>query len=183
MPVDCGDALGVPLAAAGDYDGALRTALLAYKERDRRDLARALALLLGGAVESLGRPGTVLVPVPSSGRARRARGGDHVLRLARLAGPVHTPLRLVRTVRDSAGLDTAARRENLAAAMSARPGRGHVVLVDDIATTGATLAEAGRALREAGYQLDGAAVVAVTRRRDGADRWQVASHGSSVGAT
>lgn len=158
-----------PLAAAAVYDGAVRTALLAYKERGRRDLARSLGALLARAVG--GCSGAVLVPVPSSARARRERGGDHVLRLARVAArecgtTVAAPLRLVRPVRDSAGLDVAARTANLDAAMAARfsPGRP-ALIVDDIVTTGSTLREAARALRDAGWDVSGAAVVAATQRR------------------
>ncbi|MDQ6849325.1 MAG: ComF family protein [Actinomycetota bacterium] len=158
-----------PVAAAGAYDATLRKALLAYKERDRRDLARALGGQLARAVRVY--PACVLVPVPSSAAARRLRGGDHILRLARIAArdartSVATPLCLVRRVRDSAGLDPAARAANLAGAMVARRSAGTpAVIVDDIATTGSTLREAARALREAGWEVRGAAVVAATRRR------------------
>ena len=71
-------------------------------------------------------------------------------------------------VRDSAGLTTAARAANLDAAMRARPPRRDgraAVVVDDIVTTGATLREAARALRAAGWTVVGAAVVAATPRR------------------
>ena len=122
--------------AAVPYGGAVRRALIAYKERDRRDLARPLAGLLSTAVRSGAQPGDVLVPVPCSRAARRHRGHDHVRALARRAArdrrmPLHACLGLVRGVQDSAGLDI----------------------------------EAARALRSAGWRVDGAAVVAATLRR------------------
>ena len=76
---------------AARYEGPVRAALLAYKERGRRDLAPALAELLARAVVAsrLADPyagGLVLVPAPSAHAAAAARGGDHVARLARRAG-------------------------------------------------------------------------------------------------
>jgi predicted amidophosphoribosyltransferase len=181
---------GVPTVAAGAYETALRRAVLAYKERGRRDLGGALADLLAGCVTELGPPpGAVLVPIPSSPRAARERGGDHVLRLSRkLAARTGLPvaggvLRLGRAVRDSAGLSTSERAVNLAGAMCARPPAGRAVppfdrdfarhpgrsipavLVDDVVTTGATLGEASRALRAAGWAVEGAVVVAATALR------------------
>jgi ComF family protein len=162
--------LDLPVVAATRYEGTVRTALLAYKERGRHDLARPLGRLLAPAVDGVDAP--VVVPVPSSAAARRARGGDHVVRLARIAARpgrrVAAPLTLVRSVQDSAGLDIAGRAANLRGAMRAAPAprRGRrVVIVDDIVTTGATLVEAARALRAAGWAVAGAAVVAATPRR------------------
>ena len=164
--------------AAGRYEHRLRSAVLAYKERGRHELARPLAQLLAvAALLSLRGPGApvVLVPVPSARAAARRRGGDHVLRLARVAGarwriPVEPALRLVRAVHDSAGLGAAARHANLAGAMAAArppPSVPAALLVDDIVTTGATLHEATRALRAAGWPVLGAVALAATplRRR------------------
>jgi len=169
--VPVGDLL---VRAATSYGGGVRSALIAYKERGRRDLAGPLGGLLAVAL-AYSPAGAVLVPVPSSAAARRARGGDHLVRLARVAarrsgGRVVPALVLVRHVDDSAGLDATARKVNLAHAMAAtRPAdpRRAAVLVDDITTTGATLVEAARALRARGWRVGGAAVVAATPKRVG----------------
>ena len=162
------DVARLRVTAGAVYDGAVRTALLAYKERDRRDLVPALRRLLTAALAAQTCSPGVLVPVPSSAVARRARGGDHVLRLLPRRMPRRQVLRLIRTVRDSAGLDAHARALNLAGAFAAAsppwPG-APAVIVDDIVTSGATLREAAAALQEAGWTVAGAAVVAATPRR------------------
>jgi len=171
----------LPICAAGWYDGPLRAAVLAYKERGRRDLARVLggllALAVAGAVlrahdELIDAPhaGLALVPAPSTAAARRARGGDHVAALARALRPsphwaVAPALQLTRPVLDSAGLGARARAGNLDRAMrAARPRTPDqpCVLIDDVVTSGATAAEAHRALRAAGWHVAGVAVVAAT---------------------
>lgn len=174
----------LPVVASTAYAGAARAVLLRYKERGRRDLVRVLAELLSRAVATLldsapGRGGlvAVLVPVPSSRAAGAARGGDHVVRLARRAGPplglgTARALMLGRAVRDAAGLGAEERAHNICGAMVGRPPPGRTrggervaaVIVDDIATTGATLREAERALRAAGWPVLGGAVVAATGR-------------------
>jgi predicted amidophosphoribosyltransferase len=163
--------------AAGSYEGALRTAIVGYKERGRRDLTRPLANLLAAAArQALGADAgpAVLIPIRSAPAAARARGGQHVTRLARIVArelgvPVAADaLGLTRATRDSAGLTVDERRANLAAAMTAaRPPTADrsALVLDDVVTTGATLEEAVRALRAAGWLVAGAAVVAATPRR------------------
>jgi predicted amidophosphoribosyltransferase len=170
--------------AAASYSDAVRAALIAYKERGRRDLGRPLGALLTGAVSGLlefnrtpSAP-VVLVAVPSSRGAAAARGGDHVARLVRRVAVsigircATGALSLVRGVQDSAGLSSAERAANLGGAMTARlaPPGCTAVLIDDIVTTGATLREARRALVESGWPVIGAAVVAATPRLDGNGR-------------
>lgn len=168
-------------AAAAPYAGPVRGALLAHKERGRLSLGPELGEALAAAVRCLEPPGPVLlVPVPSSRRAVRARGHDHALRLAAFAArslaqqgiPARATrvLELGRAVDDSARLGAGARTANLTGAMRVRPGRaaqGLVVLVDDLVTTGASLTEAARALAVAGAPVHGAATVAATARRGG----------------
>ena len=129
-----------PTVAVGRYRGALRAALLEYKERGRRELAGPLAELLAVAALNCAfgwhaglaeaRPLAMhwwLVPAPSRGSAARARGGDHMLELTsrmaeRVAGPLAAAggsvgagaaLRMGRGVRDSVGLSPSARSANL----------------------------------------------------------------------
>jgi predicted amidophosphoribosyltransferase len=169
---------GPVVFAAGEYGGAMRSALLAFKERGQRALAAPLAGYLSDAVDvgcrQLGVPGgePILVPIPSSRSAARQRGGDHLLRLVAGVAPqngieVQPVLRLVGRGRDSALLSAAQRSANLANRMRAVPATSDrpVLIVDDIVTTGATLTEASRALQAAGWKVCGAAVIAATKLR------------------
>ncbi len=173
---------GPPTFAAGDYAEELRTALLHYKERGRRQLVDRLADYLTGTVDVAVRaaadlPAAALVPIPSRRSAARERGGDHIARLARQVGrhlnlPVLPLLQLTGPVADSAGLNPAQRRANLAGRLRAQspPDQGiacqtQLILLDDVVTTGATLAEADRALGEAGWPHRSAVVLAATRLR------------------
>ncbi|MER5742421.1 ComF family protein [Streptomyces sp. NPDC002225] len=163
---------GLPVVhAAAAYEDAVRELLLGHKERGELGLAGPLGTALAGAVragavsaEAAGGP-LLLVPVPSARRAVAARGHDPMRRIARAAArelrrgglpaqavPV---LRQRRAVADQAGLDARSRHANLAGALEVVAGgerllaAGRVVLVDDVLTTGASLAESARALREA----------------------------------
>jgi predicted amidophosphoribosyltransferase len=159
-----------PVFALGRYGGPVRSALLAYKERGHRELARPFGAAVAGGLTSLRERiapagGWWLVPAPSRAAQARRRGGDHVRRLAEIAAAglaaagepaaVAPALRLARGVRDSVGLDAAARSANLAGRMRPRrsglpPAGTGVVLVDDVLTTGATVSECISALWLAG---------------------------------
>lgn len=169
--------LGFPVASAGGvYEGSLRRLVAAHKERGARHAGPLLGSLLASAVAI--QPGSgplTLVPVPSTAAAVRRRGYDSVLLIAsdaarwlrRSGRPVvvSRALRHVRRLEDQAGLDTAARLENVRGAMVARRVQGQVLVVDDVCTTGATLTEARRALLEAGAGECRAATVAATLLR------------------
>ncbi|MBO8195355.1 ComF family protein [Streptomyces oryzae] len=119
------------------------------------------------------RAPVTLVPVPSTRRAVAGRGHDPVRRMAQeaartlrregMAARVLPVLRQRRRVVDQSGLTAAQRTANLAGALEMVPGgerlldAGRVVLVDDVMTTGVSLAEAARALGGGGT----AAVLAV----------------------
>ncbi|MGH1563399.1 ComF family protein [Mumia sp. DW29H23] len=173
--------LVVPVSLTS-YDGVVVDVLHAYKEEPRTALAGPLGLLLAGAVRVAlaaargdGEP-VVLVPVPSRRRAVRARGFDAGAQLARATAAAlrrqglrarATPVLSVGRVADQAGLGAAERAANLAGAYRARrlPGRVSVVVTDDVLTTGASAAEAVRALSAAGSRPLAVATIAATRRR------------------
>ncbi|MCR2818106.1 phosphoribosyltransferase family protein [Microbacterium sp. zg.Y1090] len=157
---------GLDVHSALEFDGVAARVLRAFKEEGRTTLATALAPALAAALGSCGES-TAVVPVPSTAAAVRRRGYRPVELLARRAGA--RPWRLLRVVRASAdqrGLTRAARAQNVAGSLEAAPAAAgrRVVLVDDVVTTGATLAEAARALRAAGAQVVAAATVAATPR-------------------
>lgn len=170
-----------PCTAAGTYAGVVRLLVVGHKDRGRRAAADPLGRALAAAVLSAAaavppRAPVLLVPVPSSRAARRRRGGDDpLLRVARRAARivrrerpgsrVRPALRVARVTADQSGLSARERAANLAGALAARPSQRlelPVVLVDDVLTTGATLAEAARALRAGGTAPLACAVVAAT---------------------
>ena len=167
----------VPVAAAAEYGGALRDVIIGWKEHGRLALERPLAHLLAASIVALDPPERItLVPVPSRPDRRRSGGADVVRDLARVAGrlldrvgvdvTVTSALRVTGLVRDQAGLTASQRQANVHEAFGVRQvPLGVVVLVDDIVTTGATLAECIRALRGRGIAVTGAAVVAHRRGR------------------
>lgn len=134
---------------------------LATRLKFSGDLAcgRALAALWTEALPAV-RP-DLIVPVPLHRRRLRERGYNQAWELARpLARACGIPVRsdILRRTRESAPqteLDASARRNNVRKAFSVRPAFAwptHVAIVDDVMTTGATLAECALTLRRAGVR-------------------------------
>jgi ComF family protein len=109
-----------------------------------------------------------VVPVALAPGRARERGHDQADVLARscaaLSGvPLRRAVRRLRETRSQVGLGRDDRRRNVRDAFAAERIDGAVALVDDVVTTGATLAECARTLRRAGAREVRALVVAVER--------------------
>jgi ComF family protein len=143
------------------YAGPVRAALRALKYGGERRLAEPLGSALAGRWQAAGAGGDLLVPVPVHAERRRRRGYDQAVLLARAAAS-RLPMSVVEALeRERATvpqfeLGRERRAANVAGAFRVRAAvlpalRGAwVVLVDDVATTGATLVACALPLLDAG---------------------------------
>ena len=157
--------------AAARYGDVVRQAILAFKFGGRRALAAPLGDLLAETAAVLPVQGVdLLLPVPLHRRRERERGFNQSRLLARRVGTAWgVPVRADVLARAAATLpqtDLGAedRRANVRGAFTLRRpdvvvGR-HVLLVDDIMTTGATAGECAGLLRDAGAATVGVVTVA-----------------------
>ena len=194
-PTPVPDGLVTPWATEV-YEGAVRALVVGHKDRGqwghRRVLGELLAEAVRGATAYVDADPAVpllLVPVPSRPGAGRRRGYEATSAIvrsaaARLRGDqgvdrsvAVAPLLVSLGAADQAGLDAAGRAANLGGSMHCpstrlarvgrRRGRAHVLVCDDVVTTGATAREAQRALEAVGLPPLAVAAVAATRRRHG----------------
>jgi ComF family protein len=179
---------GVPIGLPGDtpaplvqlewcapFTGVTRRALHALKYDGERRLAPMMGAALARRWAAAGAAGDALVPVPASPDRVRDRGYDQAALIATAAGPrldlpvVHA-LERARATTAQFDLDRSARATNLVDAFRVRDPAvaaalrdRWLVLVDDVVTTGATLAACATALLEAGATAVSA--IAVARER------------------
>lgn len=159
-----------PTIAFGAFGGALAIALRRLKYQDRPELASPLGHLARQAARQAGLTADLVVPVPLHPRRLVDRGYNQAaLIAAEVAVELGAPLAArglvrLRNTPQQAHLDRAARHCNMREAFRARlplaiHGR-RVVLVDDVATTGATLTACSEALLAAGAASVTAIVIA-----------------------
>lgn len=143
------------------YSGPIRAALRALKYDGERRLARPLGAAAAGRWREAGRGGEVVVPVPVHAERRRARGYDQAVLLATAVAeglrlPIAEALARERATVPQFELGRERRAANVRGAFIVRAQAAPVVrgrwilLVDDVATTGATLVACADALLAAG---------------------------------
>ncbi|MHC4661085.1 MAG: ComF family protein [Planctomycetota bacterium] len=147
-------------SAVGMYDGPLRDLIIQLKFRKLEltvaDLGRWIA---DRYEETRGIVPDFLVPVPLHINRRRERGFDQAEILAehvakRSGVPLKKPLVRTRNTEPQTGLPPTGRQKNISGAFAlskkADVQGKRILLIDDVMTTGSTLAECSRALRNAG---------------------------------
>lgn len=162
--------------ASGPYEG-MRKALIRRLKHEgsigfAKPLGHALRVPLAKLVEGCAGP-PLIVPMPSRASRVRERGFRHLERVLAHTGVEgwRAGARLLAPERHRTGQVGLTEHERLvnAGRLRIRPGARiagrTIVLVDDIVTTGATLAAADRVLTDAGARVLGAAVIAATERR------------------
>ena len=163
--------LGFRVRADFEFAGPVRRTIIDWKDEHRTDartrVVRWFAEGLGALLEQ--QANAVLVPVPASPRSLRRRGEGVLARAVCDAMPyaeVRQWLRPARNRDDQSRLGRLDRAANVASSMQwIGPTDRPIIIVDDILTTGATLRESARAMRDAGAVPEIGFVIAHRVRR------------------
>jgi len=158
-------AIAAPLEYAFPVDAALK----AFKFHRRLEYGPAFAELLYRVMPQLTQDIDALLPMPLHWRRQALRGFNQAEELARALRkrsklPVLQSVRRVRATPYQSGLDAAARRKNLQDAFKATAAinAGHVLLLDDVITTGESCRRLARVVLDAGAERVSALAVART---------------------
>ncbi|MEO0879678.1 MAG: ComF family protein [Pseudomonadota bacterium] len=163
----CGSCLASPPSfdrarAAVTYDDASHKVIVAFKHADRTDFAPMLGSWLARAGAPMATARSILLPVPLHRRRLAERRFNQAAMIAEIAaeklGCGYDPMALERTraTMPQKELSEDARKRNVSGAFGVRPGAGdlvkgaHIIVVDDVLTTGATISACARALKAAG---------------------------------
>ena len=164
----------MPAWAVNELEGPVHRAIATWKDGGRRDLDAFFAAAAGRAAASIAPAlasvgPLVVVPLPSKRRSVRRRGADLTGLLARgvakeLGAPCEPVLEAVGG--RSRGSSSKGRWGSAEVRVARRPRPGAALLVDDVMSTGATIARAAEALEAASVPVVGALVLAASPRRD-----------------
>jgi ComF family protein len=155
------------------YDGVLRDALIRFKFHGALYLSRTLAAILTAAFARHFRSGEfdVVVPVPVHPNRLVERGYNQALILAQRISTTtgipldRTCLEKTRDTKPQVGLSRAARVANLRGSfgvrLTGRVAEKRILVIDDVATTGTTIEETAKTLRNAGAKQVDALVLAL----------------------
>ncbi|MDP2729374.1 MAG: ComF family protein [Dehalococcoidales bacterium] len=142
------------------FDGVIRQAIYQLKYRNLRVVAAPLARLLDNYLSSNSVPGEVLVPVPLHRKRLRERGynqsallAKELSKLSKLPVVDDCLIRERQATPQARTKSAAERQDNVTGAFACRSSQlqdRQVLLIDDVATSGATLDACAEALKEAG---------------------------------
>jgi ComF family protein len=167
----CDDDAFTVARACGNYDGALRAAVLALK-REPNVSKHLLTLLAAAQQQPPLNQTTIVVPVPLHFDREKERGfnqaaiiGKQLARRLKLRYVDQSLVRVSHSERHRAGMDATARRESVADAFAVRNPRlvygERILMVDDVFTTGATVSACAQALLDA--EADAVFVLTIAR--------------------
>lgn len=152
-------ALPLTVRSFARYRGPLRRAIVRLKYRPDRALGKLMGSWLAGLYRSTGWTVALIVPVPLADGRLKARGYNQVNLITNALGNAlriaqsDSALTRVRETPSQVGLEPIERRRNVMGAFCASSEHlrdKNVLVVDDLFTTGATLAACAAALNEAG---------------------------------
>ena len=171
-----------PVISAIEYSPIASRVLLKAKESNQGAADQLLISAIAHSLRYFSKKYGIgnLVAIPSRRSATRKRGRDFMQEITKSVATLERLntleiLQHQRAVQDQSRLNSHQRTSNIAGAFStlinlsksAGPGNtGPLIIVDDLVTTGATLAEAIRALRTSGFTVIGAVTGAVANPYD-----------------